>query len=60
MADEYYWTYKAASPTPSYQEALDAGAINPTMTESGWHSLTPGMRREIVRAARKPKPVKGS
>jgi hypothetical protein len=53
MADEWYWTYKAASPTPTYQEALDAGAINPTMTESGWHSLTPGMRREIVRAARK-------
>jgi len=53
MADEYYWTYQAASPTPTYQEALDAGAINPSTTESGWHSLTPGMRREIVRAARK-------
>ena len=53
MADEYYWTYKAASPTPSYQEALDAGAISPNTTESGWHSLTPGMRREIVHAARK-------
>ncbi len=41
------------SPTPSYQEALDAGAISPNTTESGWHSLTPGMRREIVHAARK-------
>ena len=53
MADEYYWTYKAASPTPSYQEALDAGAISPNPTESGCHSLTPGLRREIVHAARK-------
>lgn len=53
MVNEWYWTYKAASPTPTYQEALDAGAISPNMTESGWQSLTPGMRREIVRTARK-------
>ena len=50
MADEPYWTYRAATPTPSYTDAVHAGAVNPaTMTEAGWQSLTPGMRREIVR-----------
>lgn len=52
MADESYWTWKASTPTPSYDAAVLAGAITPdTMSESGWHSLTPGMRREIVRNA---------
>lgn len=50
MADEWYWTYKAATPTPSYAEALACGAISSAMSENGWHSLTTGMRREIVRA----------
>jgi hypothetical protein len=45
-----FWTYQASSATPSYWEALECGAIKPNMTESGWQSLTPGMRREIVRS----------
>lgn len=50
MADESYWTYKAASPTPSVEEAIAAGAINATTTEAQWCKLTPGMRREVVRS----------
>ena len=50
MADEWYWTYHASAPTPTYAEALACGAINAAMTETGWRSLTPGMRREIVRS----------
>lgn len=49
--DESYWTYKAGSPTPSHREAVAAGAFRGT--ESDWHSLTPGMRREIVRSHKK-------
>lgn len=48
MADEAYWTYKASSPTPSYEEAWRAKAFNGT--EKDWYSLSPGMRREIMRA----------
>jgi hypothetical protein len=52
MADESYWTYRAATPTPSYAAAVHAGAVNPdTMSEAGFNSLSPGMRREIVRNA---------
>lgn len=50
MADELYWTYKAATKTPTHAEALALGAIRSDMTEEQWHSLTPGMRREIVRS----------
>lgn len=49
MADEAYWTYKAGSATPSYEQAWFAGVFSGT--EAQWHSLSPGMRREIVRAA---------
>ncbi len=52
MADESYWTYRASTPTPSYDDAVRAGAVSDKMTEAGWNSLTPGMRREIVRAAK--------
>ena len=53
MTDESYWTYKAASPTPSYWDAVWAGAVKQAvMTEADWHSLSPGMRREIVRSAK--------
>ena len=45
-----FWSYQPSSPTPSYWEALECGAIKPNMTEAGWQSLTPGMRREIVRS----------
>lgn len=38
-----FWTYQASTPTPA----------NPPpgspMTDKEWHSLTPGMRREIWR-----------
>ena len=47
MADESYWTYKAASPTPSYEEAWTLGFNG---TEQQWASLSPGMRREIVKS----------
>jgi len=50
MADDSYWTYKAASPTPSVEEAIAAGAINATTTEAQWCKLSPGMRREVVRS----------
>lgn len=42
---ESYWTYKAP-PTPTFDELPD-GAFKGT--EADWHSLSPGMRREIVR-----------
>lgn len=45
-----FWTYQAGSATPSHAEALELGAIDARMTEDGWQSLTPGMRREIVRS----------
>ena len=47
MADEAYWTYKASSPTPSYEKAWMLGVKG---TEQQWYSLSPGMRREIVRS----------
>lgn len=50
MADERYWTYQSATKTPTHAEALALGAIRSDMTEQQWHSLTPGMRREIVRS----------
>lgn len=46
MAGEAYWTYKAATPTPKFDE-IPKGAFRGTETE--WQSLSPGMRREIVR-----------
>ena len=49
MSDETYWTYKAASLTPSFEDAQACGAVSPSMTEDSWHQLSPGMRREIVR-----------
>lgn len=45
-----FWTYQAGSATPSYAEALESGAITTKMTEEGWNTLTPGMKREIVRS----------
>ena len=50
MADESYWTYKASSPTPNYEEAWRAGFNG---TEKDWYSLSPGMRREIVKQYQK-------
>jgi hypothetical protein len=47
MADERYWTYCSSAPTPVYM------SVPPWVfggTEQEWHSLSPGMRREIVRS----------
>ena len=52
-AAEEYWTYRASEETPSLQAAIDAGAIRADTTDADWHKLSPGMRREIVRSARK-------
>jgi hypothetical protein len=51
--DEPYWTYRASEPTPSLREAIEAGAIAANTSEREWHQLTPGMRREIVRGAKR-------
>lgn len=48
-----FWSYQVGSPTPSLQEAIEARAIAATTTDAQWFSLSPGMRREIVRSARK-------
>lgn len=45
-----FWTYKAP-PTPGHAEAVAMGAFKGTGDQ--WESLTPGMRREIVRHARR-------
>jgi hypothetical protein len=44
-----FWTYQAATPTPTLAEALAVKAIAPGTTEREWNQLTPGMKREIVR-----------
>lgn len=49
MADESYWTYRPGTRTPAFSE-LPAGAFHGT--EKQWESLSPGMRREIVRSFR--------
>lgn len=46
MADESYWTYKSSFPTPAF-EALPAGCFKGTQKQ--FESLSPGMRKEIVR-----------
>lgn len=53
MADEGYWTYKAASETPSLADAVWVGAVKPETTLEEWYKLSPGMRREIVRSKTK-------
>lgn len=50
-----FWTYQASEPTPTHAEAVEAGAFGGTETE--WHQLSPGMRREILRTAKKLKPL---
>lgn len=46
MADESYWTYKSTIPTPSFA-SLPAGCFNGTQKQ--FESLSPGMRKEILR-----------
>lgn len=52
-AGKDFWTYKAASETPSLEDAIKVGAISSTTTEVEWNKLGPGMKREIVRTAKK-------
>ena len=47
-----FWSYRASEPTPSYAEAVEAGAVadgDPNV----WEQLSPGMRREIMRSAKR-------
>jgi len=45
-----FWSYQASEPTPTVAE-LPAGAFSGTQEQ--WEQLSPGMRREITRQARK-------
>lgn len=54
---ESYWTYQPSEETPSLDEALKHKAIHPDTTEQDWGKMSPGMRREIVRSAKKTTPV---
>lgn len=47
MANERYWTYQSAFRTPDYSE-LPTGVFNGERKQ--WESLSPGMRREILRS----------
>lgn len=46
-----YHAWKPAEPTPTHDDAIQAGAFKGTADQ--WHQLSPGMRREIVRSFRK-------
>jgi hypothetical protein len=45
---EDFWTYHPESETPDFDQ-IPAGTF--AGTRKDWESLTPGMRREIVRQA---------
>ena len=49
---ESYWTYQPSVPTPAFSE-IPPGIFSGTRAE--WESLSPGMRREIVRSTAKAK-----
>lgn len=51
--NESYWTYKASEPTPTLADAIAAGAIAADTTETQWHQLSPGFRREILGTVKK-------
>lgn len=51
--NEKYWSYQASEPTPTLEEAIAAGAIAAATTDKDWHQLSPGMRREIMRGAKR-------
>lgn len=53
VPQESYWTYRASEPTPTLAEAIAAGAISPDTTDTQWHQLSPGFRREIMRTTAK-------
>lgn len=45
-----FWSYQSSEETPSLATAIAIGAISAGTTDSQWQSITPGMRREIVRS----------
>lgn len=47
MSEETYWSWKPSSPTPSFAE-LPEGCFKGT--QKHFESLSPGMRREILRS----------
>lgn len=49
-ASDGFWTYQASEPTPDFTE-VPPDTFNGTRKE--WESLSPGMRREIVRVWKK-------
>jgi predicted Fe-S protein YdhL (DUF1289 family) len=48
-----FWTYRPATETPSLSQAIEAGAVRADTTEAQWNQMTPGMKREVVRYARR-------
>jgi hypothetical protein len=52
-AQKAFWSYQASSETPSLGAAIAANAISVDTTLQQWEALSPGMRREIVRSAKK-------
>lgn len=49
-ASDSFWMYQVSTATPEYEDLPD-GMFKRTRDQ--WHSLSPGMRREIVRSAKK-------
>lgn len=49
MTPKTFWTYHAATETPTLATAIALGKIAATTTKEEWEKLTPGMKREIVR-----------
>jgi hypothetical protein len=47
-----FWSYQASTKTPTLDAAIKARVIAPATTEAEWQSLSPGMRREIMRGAK--------
>jgi hypothetical protein len=48
-----FWSYQASEAAPSLEEAIKASAISASTTQAQWEALSPGMRREIARSAKK-------
>ena len=52
-AQKAFWSYQAATETPTLETAIAANAIRADTTQQQWEALSPGMRREIVRSAKR-------
>jgi hypothetical protein len=48
-----FWSYQVSEETPSLREAIALGAIASSTTEQQWNQLSPGMKREITRQAKR-------